>query len=125
MDTLLKIVGFGGPAVLAVMGFVVIDRPPKGTRGRWIWYGAFSVVAAVSVTAAVLDARSTEHRLNEMLLGGDNYPYFFASYDPKKLGGNAQLILVSEKHTPLFDVAFSIHRAPTQGNVSTRNDRRC
>lgn len=53
LEVVLKVFSVGGPAALALMGFVVIDKPPKSNRARAIWYTAFSVLAFLSVVAAI------------------------------------------------------------------------
>lgn len=87
LEIVVKFIAIGGPVALAVMGFVVIDKPAKTSLGRAIWYGSFAVVALVSIVAAVIDAEEQEQRLNTMLTGGgDNFPELFGSLQPDQNG---------------------------------------
>src|ERR1700687_1972384 len=76
------------------MGAIVVDRPPKKNgNGRLYWYCAFALVGAASVIAAVIESLHSEGRLNEMLVGGDNYCFYKA--DPDKVANNEFVLWIN------------------------------
>jgi hypothetical protein len=120
LEIIVKVLAVGGPAALAVMGFVVIDRPPKSDRGRIIWYAAFSVIAFFSVAAAIVDSEEQEKRITAMILGGgDDFPLI---YGMNRSDGKLELMIANEKGmSPLYDVSFSIAKAGTFTAIAAKN----
>ena len=115
----LKALAIGGPAALAVMGFVVIDKPPKSGRVRTVWYAAFSAVALFSVIAAIVDEEEEEKRITSMIMGGSNdFPEIFGAY---RSDGKMELMITNNNGmTPLYDVNFSIAKAGTFVAIASR-----
>jgi hypothetical protein len=120
-EIILKILAVGGPLGLAVMGFVVIDKPPKPGRSRIIWYCAFVTVAVGSAIAAIVDAEMQDRKVTSMLMGSsENFPELYGLLQPDR-DGRLPLYLTNAKATPLFDVSFAIKRAGTFTPIAVRN----
>jgi hypothetical protein len=121
LEIIVKICAVGGPAALAVMGFVVIDKPPKSVFGRAIWYVAFSLIAFISAGAAIFDSLVQERKTTAMLMGDpDNFPQLFGLLKPDAKG-RLPLLLTNAKGTPLFDVSFAIKHAGHFEAIEARN----
>jgi hypothetical protein len=121
LEILVKFLAIGGPIALAVMGFVVVDKPAQSSTGRIIWYGAFAVVALISVIAAVVDSHEQGRRLTTMLTGGeDNFPEVFGVLQPDQ-SGSLPLLIANVKGTPLFDVTVAIKKAGTFEAIAVKN----
>ena len=120
LEVVLKVFSVGGPAALALMGFVVIDKPPKSNRARAIWYTAFSVLAFLSVVAAIFYSEEQEERIAAMILGGgDNFPEIYGMY---RSDGKIELMIANSKgFAPIYDVNFTIAKALAGGAVASRN----
>jgi hypothetical protein len=111
-----KVVAFGGPILLALMGVYVIDRPPKDRRKVWIW--AFLGVATASTIALIVDSVSTEARLAQVwehLTGGDNYCFMRAD-EPDLKAHKEKIRWWIEATGPLGRVPFWIHLASSIGD---------
>jgi hypothetical protein len=103
MDLFLKFLAYGGPAAMGVMGYVVIDRPPKTQLAKRCWYAAFIFVAVVSVGSAVWDSKKSQSEIAAMLTGGDNYCYYRAEiHNPSDL--TAKLPLWIKCTGPLYNL---------------------
>jgi hypothetical protein len=120
LQTIIKIIALGGPLVLAVMGFIVMDRPPATKLARCVWYAAFSVVALIGIISAVIDSKGADAHLEAMLMGGkDDFPEIFGSFAHD---GVYQLMLANGAgNAPLFDVTFSVAKAGTANGVAEKN----
>jgi hypothetical protein len=119
VDTILKIVAVGGPIALAVMGFIVVDKPPKKKgRVRIYWYCAFALVAVISIFAAVIDSKKSESHLEEMLTGGGHYCFYKA--DPNVRTNTDEFILWINCTGPLYNLTTWI--APADA-TSANNPR--
>ncbi len=85
-DLALKLIVYGSTACLVLMGVILTDHPITTTYARYLWYGAFIIVALLSVVASVVDSRRQDTKLTEMLTGGDNYAFIRAEIvNPKNL----------------------------------------
>ena len=119
LELAVQIVAIGGPPLLAVIAAILVDYSPKTIGGRLACYAALFVIALAAVLAAVADARRQQERLVTMIMGGgDNYPEIFGT---PRADGKLELLIVSGKGTPLYDVTFSIMKALTFNIIVVRN----
>ncbi len=120
METLLKILVFGGPVALAALGMVVTERTPKG-RERWLWLGAFGVACVVTVGASVFDSLGNDQRITqiwEYQTGGNNYLVIKALEADLKTRPE-KLRFVIGASGPLQRVHFHIHPASSKGDANS------
>ena len=119
MMTALNIAAYGGPFVMAFLGFVVTGSQPKTRRARYVWYAAFLVTAAVSVLAAITESGLREKKVQEAHTGGDHYAYLWAEVDSAKdTAGPVPIWLQAS------GLMYAVHYWIAPGDVSDPNDAR-
>jgi hypothetical protein len=119
MDYLIKIFAIGGPLALAVMGFVVTDRPPTKPKIRYAWYAAFSAIAVLTVVFGIVDSKEQDAQLRTMLVGAKgDFPEITGI--PVQDGTMRLFLSHAVGSNPLFDVTFSIGRNPPFEAITSR-----
>jgi hypothetical protein len=115
LDLFLKIISFGGTAILTFMGAYVTVYPltKKSQKKKW-WITGF-VIAGLSTGASGLTLSDrSDAALREMLTGGDHYCFYRAEFvEPKNLSAKAPLWVICDG--PLYNLSVWFSPADATG----------